>query len=78
MEIYCGNKSKDNQLSEEHKLITKSDKAALYHPHCSTFKEWNISKMEQSLHKMQYFINLYENMYPTFHRWSSHNSWFRA
>jgi len=35
MEIYCGNKSKDNQKNVQ--LITKSDKAALYHPHYSTF-----------------------------------------
>jgi hypothetical protein len=36
VEIYSGNETKvtiDNQLSEEHKLITKSYKAALYHPH---------------------------------------------
>jgi len=36
IEISSGNKTKviiNNQLSEEHKLITKSYKAALYHPH---------------------------------------------
>jgi hypothetical protein len=40
IDIYSGNKIKvkiNNQLSEEYKLITDSDKADLYHQHYSTF-----------------------------------------
>jgi adenylosuccinate synthase len=56
MEIYCGNKSKCNQLSEEqtinHKVLTKLPFITHTIQH---LQEWNNSKMEQSLHKMQYF-----------------------